>query len=51
LNRADAVATNEVEREQPSRMIQSVQIGPNHAGTNYSDIGGFELFGELTTNP
>jgi hypothetical protein len=51
LNRGDAVATYEVEREEPFQMIRSHQIGLNHAGTNYSDISGFELFGKFTTNP
>jgi hypothetical protein len=51
LNRGDAVATYEMEREEPSRIIRSRQIGPNHASTIDLDIGGFELFGELTTNP
>jgi hypothetical protein len=41
LNRGDAVATYEVEREKPSQMIRSGQIGPNYADINDLDIGGF----------
>jgi hypothetical protein len=51
LNRGDAIATDKVEREEPCRIIRSRQISPNHPDTNYSDIGGFQLFGKFTTNP
>jgi hypothetical protein len=49
LDRGGGIATFKVAKEEIVQMVRIRQIGKNHAGTDFLDIGSFEIFGTLVT--